>query len=214
MRKQIACLASILALSLMLRPAAQGQFTPIAQPDAWYISNTTLLPTPATFPALSVTDGSFTINLSAPADYDRVVPGDWSTWNSPPWVETPTPHVLYTGVTTLTMTFSNPVSIFGFEAEPDPFNIYNMSAVFYLGPNPVGTITLPVNGNAGARLFAARGTFFDSVVFSSQVDFAIARLRYGMDPGGPAAIPEAGTLASFGSMAGLGLLWIRRRFLA
>lgn len=214
MRRQVAFLASILALSVILRPAAQAQFTPISQPDAWYISNTTLLPTPTVWPAWSVTDGSFTVNLSAPADWDRIAPGGgWSTWNSPPWVE-PTPtHVLYTGVTSLTMTFSNPVSIFGFEAEPDPFGVHNLSAVFYLAGNPVGSITLPVEGNAGARLFAARGTFFDEVVFGGPVDFAIARLRYGMDPGGE-PIPEAGTLASFGSMAGLGLLWLRRRFLS
>lgn len=192
---------------------ARAQFTPIPLPDAWYLTNTTLLPTPATFPASVLTDGSFSVTFSSPADMYRFTPGGgWATWNTPPWVE-PTPtDVFFTGVTSLTMTFSRPVTTFGFEAEPNPLDVYNMSAVFYYSGSPVGTITLPVDGNGGARLFAATGTLFDQVVFSSTVDFAVGRLRYGDTS--PDVIPEAGTLASFGSMAGLGLLWLRRRFAA
>lgn len=137
--------------------------------------------------------------------------GGWSTWNVPPWVE-PTPTVVYyTGTTGLTMTFSGAVSIFGFEAEPNPYEVHNMTALFKYQGSPVGSISMPVDGSGGARLFAARGTLFDEVVFSSDTDFSVARVRYGYDPN-MNPVPEAGTLVSLGSMLGAGLLWLRRRF--
>lgn len=209
MRKTV-FLGVALAGVLLLRYPAQAQFAPISQPDAWYIAATTKLPTPLSFPASVLTDGTLSVTLSSPADMYRYAPGGgWSTWASPPWVE-PTPtDVFYTGVTSLTLTLSQPVNIFGFEAEPNPFSTHSMTAYFYNGSTLVGSITRDVNGNSGARLFAAYGDWFDRVVFSSNVDFAIGNVRYGM---GPQPVPEAGTLASLGSFAGLGLLWLRRRF--
>ncbi|NLH98981.1 MAG: hypothetical protein GX446_05745 [Chthonomonadales bacterium] len=202
----------LVAASLVsLQTGARAQFTPIAQPDAAYLAATTKLPTPLSFPASVLTDGAFSVTLSAPADTYRQAPGGgWATWASPPWVE-PTPtDVFYSGVTSLTLSFSQQVGIFGFEAEPDPYGQYLMTARFYNGASLVGSISQYVEGNAGARLFAAQGDLFDRVVFESDVDFAIGNLRYG---NGPDVVPEAGTLAGFGSMAGFGLLWLRRRFL-
>lgn len=213
MRRTLLIVSCTLALAVGVNSAVRAQFTPIVQPDAWYLSATTMLPTPDTFPASSLTDGLFTVNLSAGADQYRQAPGSgWSTWNSPPWVEpTPTDVFYFPDVTSLTMTFSNPVNIFGFEGQPKPFAVHDMSAIFYMGGSQVGNITLPVDGNSGARLFAAQGTWFDQVVFSSDTEFAIGRVRYGNEPD---VVPEAGTLASFGSMAGFGLLWLRRRLSA
>jgi len=212
MRKSLLVAIAVTVLTVSLHSVSQAQFTPIDQPNPEYIAATTKLPTPLTFPASVVTDGSFSVTLSSPADYDRIAPGGgWATWGTPPWVE-PTPtHVLYTNTNNLTMTFSRPVNIFGFEAEPNQYEAFPMTAYFYNGAALVGSVQRVVDGYGGARLFAAQGVTFDHVVFSSSDTFAIGNLRYG---GGIPPVPEASTMASFGSMIGFGLLWLRRRLVS
>ena len=106
---------------------------------------------------------------------------------------------------------SSPMNIFGFEAQPNPFGVYPMTASFYdASDNLLGTISRNVNGNAGARLFAASSsTPIAYVVFSSQEDWAVGAFRYGT-LGGP-VIPEPGTMALFGTGLVASLLPLRRR---
>jgi hypothetical protein len=169
-----------------------GAFTPIAQPDAAYIANTNLLAiTDPDFTVMnSLSDGAFTTNFSIPMQA-RTVPASWATWGSPPFTETSTPRLLYSsGPSSVTFTFSAPVSIFGFEAQPNAFAVHTMTANFYNGATLVGSIVQGVDGTAGARLFAAStSSMFTSVEFFSQGDFGVANLRYNVVPGPFAALP-------------------------
>jgi PKD repeat protein len=110
------------------------------------------------------------------------------------------------------MTLSQPVTTFGFELEPNPFTTitYNVQFILMSGGTVIGTITIPVNGYAGARLFAASvtGGSFDQIVINGAREFAIAQVRYisnappTADANGPyfgdegSAIPLDGTASS------------------
>jgi hypothetical protein len=192
----------LLGVSGVLSPGARADFIPITQPDAAYVSSTTLLPITATdFSAVSsLSAGSFT------ASFDVVlvaltVPNTWSSWGSPPHVESSTPRVLWTnGFSSLTLTLSNPAQIFGLEVQPNTQVDSPVLAAFYRGADLIGEIALNVDGNAGARLFAASSsTLFDRIVLSSTDDFAVAQLRFSL----PAPVPEPGLLPK---LIGLGVV--------
>jgi hypothetical protein len=78
--------------------------------------------------------------------------------------------------------------IFGFELEPLELGDQPCQIKFMLLDNstPIGTISLPIDGNSGARLIAAKvdGAGFNKVEItvdndtSSEIGFAIARVRY------------------------------------
>lgn len=90
------------------------------------------------------------------------------------------------------MTFSTPVSRFGFEAQPDLSETDVMDATFYdAAGDDLGGISLDVSGNAGALLFAASSptaniakvdlTDLGTTGFgcsSPTGDFAIAEMRF------------------------------------
>jgi hypothetical protein len=188
-----------LGVLVALESTSRAGFIPIPQPDASYVSGTFLLPiTAADFDVVSsLSSGSFTVN----SDVDLValtVPGTWSSWGSPPDVESSTPRVLWTnGFTSLTLTMSAPVQIFGVEAQPNTSAVSSILASFYAGASLIGEISLDVDGNAGARLFAASSsTPFDRVVLSSTDDFAIAQVR--------AFVPEPGLVPK---LIGLGVVF-------
>lgn len=174
--------AILLATVVALARPATAQFTPIAQPDAPYLAATTLFPvTDPDFSAVgSLSNGtvtsSFDVDLAA-----LTVPTTWGSWDSPPDTESATPRVLWSnGFTSVALTFSLPLSLFGFEAQPNTLALISMTATFFNGMAQVGQIMQNVDGNGGARLFAATSTTpFDSVVLSSTGDFAIAQLRAG-----------------------------------
>ena len=194
-------------LALLASPARAG-FTPIPQPNATYLSETVALPiTDADFDVVSSLSGG---GLTATFDTGLVamtVPTTWGSWGSPPNVQSSTPHVLWTnGVTSLTLTLSQPAFIFGLEAQPNTTVPSAILESFYSGASLIGEIPLVVDGNAGARLFAASSTTsFDRIVLSSTDDFAIAQVR--------AAVPEPGlvtTLIGLG-VVGVPLVLIRAR---
>jgi len=161
-------------------------FTPIAQPNAAYVAETTNLKGAIPADGTSITslsDGSETVTFSSSVVAATVPSGGWSTWNSPPATESAIPRVLTDiGATSLTMTLSKPAVIFGFEAEGDNFSTQTLTATFMSGATTIGSIPLSVNGNSGALLFAATtNTAFTSVVLSAPAGangFAIAELRY------------------------------------
>ena len=164
---------------------AHAGFVPIAQPDAAYLSESTLMPfSAADFDVVSsLSSGLFSVTF----DTDLValtVPTTWASWGAPPNVESSTPRVLWTnGFTSLTLTFSESVELFGLEAQPNTSVVSPILASFFQGANLVGEIPLDVDGNGGALLFAASSTTpFDKVVLSSTDDFAIAQVRAGIVP--------------------------------
>jgi len=214
-RKAGVTLAGILALGIAAVPS-QAQFAVISQPDAAYLSATSLLPiTVADFTDVSaVTDGTFTVDLSSPMNARTVPGGGWATWGAPPDSEGATPRVLYSNdATSVTLTFDHPVNIFGLEAEPNRFDLAHFTATFLNGATTVGSIDLDINGSAGARLLAASDLTgqFTSVNILARDTFAIGLLRYGV--AGPSPnVPEPGAVALFAGMgvAGSGFL-LRRR---
>jgi hypothetical protein len=164
---------------------AHAAFVPIAQPDAAYLSESTLMPfSAADFDVVSsLSSGSFSVTF----DTDLValtVPTTWASWGTPPNVESSTPRVLWTnGATSLTLTFTQSVELFGIEAQPNTSVVSSIDASFFAGANLVGEIAMDVDGDGGARLFAASSTTpFDKVVLTSTDDFAIAQVRAGIVP--------------------------------
>jgi hypothetical protein len=191
------------SLTVLLVLGAKADFMQILQPNAAYLSSTQLLEiTQPDFTAISsLTKGgdsvSFDVDLAA-----LTVPTTWSSWGSPPSTEGSTPRVLWTnGFTSLTITSPKPLSLLGFEAQPNTSVVSPITASFFSGAVLVGEFTIDVDGSGGARLFAASSTTsFDSVVVSSSDDFAIAQLRVQNGQAIPA--PSASVL----SLMGIGLI--------
>jgi hypothetical protein len=188
--------------------------TVFSLPTAAYTSGTNLIPITVPDESVigSISDGNEMVSFSSQMTV-TTVGDDWATWGSPPNTESSTPQVLWSGddqnfnpVTTVTFLLSVPVTIFGFEAEPDDTAGSDMmTATFYMGGTLEQTIALNVDGNGGAMLFAAGadpGAYFDSVTLTSDIDWAVAEVRY--------ATPEPGCLALV--LAGLGVMFkISRR---
>lgn len=175
-----------LALVAVIRLPARGDFTPIPQPDTAYVASTDLLAiTAPDFDVVAaVAYGTDTVSFDIPL-VALTVPTTWSSWGSPPNTESLAPRVLWTnGLTSLSLTSTNPLTIFGLEAQPNTSVVSTISANFFSGSNLVGTITLNVDGNGGARLFGASTTTtpFNRVVLSSTDDFAIAQVRVSAVP--------------------------------
>ncbi|GIV16171.1 MAG: hypothetical protein KatS3mg022_1606 [Armatimonadota bacterium] len=203
-------------------------FTPISSPDAAYLASTSYIDPSAIADytgVTSISDGMMTVSFKNAAGSTpwvvskRTAPGgSWTTWSQAPDSQRgagDTLPVFYSsGATNLRFVLSSPVNIFGFEAEPDPFSVHTMVAKFYdASDNLLGTISRDVDGNAGARLFAASSpTPIAYVVFSSDVDWAVGAFRYGTL--GAPVIPEPGTMALFGTGLLAGLLPLRRRLRA
>ena len=200
----------------------QADFITIAQPSQDYLAATTLLPitAPDFTIATSLTDlfqmASFS-NLEAFS-----VPTTWTTWSSTPYSETSTPRVLWTGfgIVYTEISLAIPTNIFGVELQPNNQDaIATVFADFYEGGTSgilVGSISQSVNGNAGARLFAASSTTnsFDTIAlsidFHQDDSFGIAQVRYGSI----SSVPEPNCLNLLGcaclfstALAG----WHRRR---
>lgn len=207
-------LPAVCAVALVVAwaaPATAG-FVPIAQPGAAYLGATALLPVSgADFDVVpSLAGGGVTATFDVGLTI-LTTPTSWGSWGSPPDTESATPRVLWTnGLTELTITFSQPVSLFGLEAQPNTAVVSTMTAEFFFGASSLGQISLDVDGNGGARLFAALSTDpFDRVVISSTDDFAVAQLR--VAPLQVEAVPEPSSLA--GLIAGVSaiVIFARRR---
>jgi hypothetical protein len=212
-------LATLILFGAAVAPLSATLIT-IAQPNAAYTSSTALLPVTAAELAniSSLSDGSFTATFSEPVQVATVSPTDptnWFSWGSPPAVENATPRVLITpGITStlLTITFSQPVRLFGLEAMPDGFGPEPMTENFYNGSTNIGSISLSPDGSAGALLFAASSTIPITSVditttanpLANGTDFAVGDLRYAV------ITPEPNTWIALAT--GLRIIgWRRRR---
>jgi len=83
----------------------------------------------------------------------------------------------------VTLNYDHKQRVGGVEVEPDRFRTRMITVEFYSGyagtGTVLGTITREVNGNGGAKLFAAsvEDRFFSIKVTSSSGGFAIAAIR-------------------------------------
>lgn len=173
----------------------------IVQPNASYLSRTTLLPmtAPLNTDFTSLTDGFLTVSF-ANAVGAREIPTGWGTWSTAPESENPGGSGFRVGQTSgnsNTMTFSRMLTIWGFEAEPNVFGEFEMTASFLRGGSTVATVSRLVNGDAGARLFAFEDAGgFDAVRFEASPNaggFAQAQFRYAAT-----TVPEPSTYALMG----------------
>jgi hypothetical protein len=190
-----------LTIGAVFAVPARAGFTPIAQPDAAYKSGTSLFSfaAPDFDVVSSLTNGPLTITPDIPL-VALTVPGTWSSWGSPPNTESATPRVLWTnGLTSVTLTSSSPLTIFGLEAQPDTTVVSPLTASFFDNNTLIGQIVLDVDGVAGARLFAGLSTVpFNRVVLSSPDDFAVSRIR-------ASAVPEPSLIAMLVGACVLGM---------
>jgi hypothetical protein len=150
----------------------------------------------ALFPAGTGLDVGYGETLSFGADLQVLTIGSgWATWSGGY-----TGDVLYSlGATSVSATFGDGGILggFGFEAEPNPFQVWDITLQLATGD----TLTQAVQGDSGAKFF---GWTSDMAVvgfdISSGRDFAIGRFV--------SAVPEPATLLLFGSgliaLSGLG----------
>lgn len=132
----------------------------------------------------------------------REVGNGWGSWS-----HGYTGDVYYSnGATSIALTLPPNTGAFYFYAEPNPFNVFNITAT----ANDGTFLTIPVNGSAGAAGwgFYTTGGALTSITVSSNVDFAIG--EFGI---AAAAVPEPATMAVFGLMA-VGAFGVRRRLKA
>jgi len=143
-------------------------------------------------------DGTKLVDLSGIADFTpvssknnvkftptlekRSVPGSWATWGSPPDTESATPNILYTvGATSIKVTLPDRGArrAAGMEVEPNPFAEHTFTAVFAKkSGEEICTATVVANGEAGAKLLAAKVRRAKTITVSSDTDFSIAQVRY------------------------------------
>jgi hypothetical protein len=145
--------------------AAIGAINPFFVPTAAYTGATGLIDISGipNFSLVSaITGAGTTVSLGAPPAWSKrhAEVSGWATWGDPPFTEVFRPHVLFSTTNARTLTMSVPCGIFGFELEPNSFLTFPFTAVFYSGGGavPEGSITRPVTGFHGARLFAAQST--------------------------------------------------------
>jgi hypothetical protein len=238
---RLAALA-VLVLPGFFPASLQAGLIPINDPNAAYQAATNKISITAAdgTSATSVTDGFQTVTASSTLTAGTVVPnmqslGIFPTWGSPPQTESATPRALDgNGAATITFTLSQPMHTFGLEAQPEAFEILNITATFFNGATPIGSITRAVDGlgdpdalepGAGAKLFAATTTpdqLITSVVLTVEpppfndepTGFIVAQLRYSSATlnvinGEVVSVPEPSTLALLFA-AGAALMGYRR----
>jgi hypothetical protein len=206
---------AVFAGLLLWIPVANAQITQIPLPNSAYTSSTTLIPItgPDFDTTLTLSDPNLTVTFSTLMEKFSV-PDSWTAWGSPPATESSTPRVLspfdFT-ITSITLSFSQPLSTFGLEAEPDATTqgAFPITLDFFSGVTLLGTVSNTIDGSSAA-LFAASSTMpITSVTLTvsgnaadpAGTDPGIAQLRY-------ALVPEPSTWLMVA--IGLALLAVRR----
>jgi hypothetical protein len=196
---------AVFAALLLWIPAASATFMQIPLPDAAYTSSTTLIPItgPDGGTTLTLSDPNLTVTFSTLMQ-KFTVPTTWTTWGSPPAVETSTPRVLSPAdlsVTSVTLLFSQPLSTFGLEAQPDAiaqYGAFPLTLDFFNGVTPLGTVSNTLDGTTAALFAASSMTPITSVTLTVHgnaaaqqgVDPGIAQIRYAL--AAPQSVPEGG----------------------
>lgn len=164
-------------------------FTPIDDVSGDYTTETTLIDISGIECETvlnSVTDGTLTLDFDK--DMDKRVAGvcAWGsgqTWGTPPTVEGPNPHILFSLFqNSIGINLSVPVSTFGFEMYPNRNgSTFEFQVDFYSGGSLIGSVIRSTSTIDGARLFSANtNSSFDQIIINANTPsgFAIGQLRY------------------------------------
>lgn len=191
------------AVFLLIGLPARAAFVQITQPDTTYSSSTIVHPiVAADFTDLSTLDGPRGMILFSVPVQVRTVPDNWNTWNSTPATESSFPRVLFANNgSSLTMVLPRPVSVFGFEAQPESFRIADITVEFFSDMALVGTISRDVDGFGGALLFAgSTDASITSVrITTDDIGFALAQIRLAIPEPPSVALLGAGVVGLLGS---------------
>ncbi|HOW36362.1 MAG TPA: PEP-CTERM sorting domain-containing protein [Candidatus Omnitrophota bacterium] len=125
------------------------------------------------------------------------VDSSWATWSGG------TPAVLFSSETALNGSFSDSVYAFGFELEPNPFEVHDISVCIL--DDEEGCLVQAVNGDSGAAFFgwvADGSEDIDWMDISSDVNFAFGNIVIANRPEPTVPEPMSMLLLS-GGLAGL-----------
>lgn len=185
--------SAALGAALVMGGPAHAAVSAITAPDAAYLAGTSLLTIGVEdFETLaSLSDGVLSVGFETVEA--RTASVSWGPWAGAPDTEGDMPRLLYAaGMNSMTFSFTKALSVFGFEAQPDSFDVRKVSVDYYLGGVYQGSVGRDVDGFAGARLLAANGRF-DKAVVNVEDGFAAGQLRYALAP--ISAVPEPGAWA-------------------
>jgi hypothetical protein len=202
-RRLSAALISIIGFFGLSVIPVHASFMQIPLPDAAYTSSTTLIPVTGQDGAttLTLSDANLTVTFST---LMQTFIGSWGTWGSPPAVETSTPGVLapvdFLTTTSVTLSFSQSLTTFGLEAEPDAFTqgAFPVRLDFFNGVMLLGTVSNSLDGSTAALFAASSSAPITSVTLTIEgnandpagTDPAIAQIRYAL--AGSQSVPEGG----------------------
>ncbi|MCC6677278.1 MAG: hypothetical protein IT436_09040 [Phycisphaerales bacterium] len=147
-------------------------------------------------PSAPLAAGFGDVTFSNPLSVRQIGFG-WATW-SHGYVG----NCYYTnGLTSITMSLDPGIGAFQFYGEPNPFGVFQMTAVGSDGTSTLSSQQFPdgSSGAAGWGFYGTAGASVASVTVSSDVDFAVGEFASG--------IPAPASLA----LLGLGCLIRRRR---
>jgi hypothetical protein len=216
----VARLSLTLAALASLATTARAGFLPVSQPNAAYLASTTKfgIPSPPNSSVNSLVADGLTISFSGPMTSVQAGPGHFG-WANPPFVEDSAPVTLYSQQQSLrVLTFSQPLETFGVEMMPNNSTsfihpTFTLTAQFFNGGTPLGTISQGLKSPGGARLFAATDTDtpFTSVRLSAASSQALGFLI--ADVRAEVVTPEPASLGLFavGLLGVLGHGWRRRQ---
>ncbi len=195
--------SAVLGAALFASAAADASVATYTDKSQWTADVSGPITNTTTDPNVGSTTSSITLDDGTVIGLDRslsvvTIGSGWATWSGG-----------YTGVvytdynsTSIGATVT-PVTALGFEIEPDPFDLIEISLTLVDG----SVITQNVQGDSGAAFYGWIGTGITSFTISSREDFAFGNFY---TAGAAAPTPEPLTLSLMGAgLAGIGAL--RRR---
>jgi hypothetical protein len=201
-RRALPIFGLVLVLSLAFAAQALAATIAIDNPDANYLAETTKLDFSAApnFTAITdITDGSQTLTFDSTLTkrFVGVGGGDLDKpWGLEGEVESTSTAAVYSYsgsvyAQSVTMSLDNPVYEFGFEASPDEFGTFPITATFIVssGGEVLDTITWTIPNTPSdkqSRLFAIKSTSefdqVDLVISGTFASIAMAQFRYSETP--------------------------------
>lgn len=165
-----------------------ASFTPIDDVSGDYTTETTLIDISA-IPCFDlvddITDGTLTLDFDKTMDKRQAAVCGWGStpWGSPPIVEGPNPHILFSDFqNSIAISLSESVKTFGFEMTPNRIgSAFDFEVFFYNEGYLIGSITKSVAVLETAKLFAATtDASFDYVLITANTPsgFAVGQFRY------------------------------------
>ncbi len=159
MRKLVTGVCGCVCALLLGTGSAFAAYTAIDNPDADYLAGTgkCVIDGVPVSPTSTCTDAFGSQVMFSPVGQARQVPSSWATWSSPPFSESSTPKISFWPGTMATLDYGTQAVdgfTIGSEWEPNSFSMFTIVCSFQSGGATVVSVSRPVVGMAGARLFA------------------------------------------------------------